>query len=324
MKAEDLLRRYLEQRREMGETELVLDELSVEEVMKLVGVKRGGKRAPVERARPLVVEADNRGSVGEPASTGWRDALRASGVAPDAGSVEPPPPARPPRSAPFADQVAAEAPAPEAPKLAAPAGLVVGSAEGERVPGEIGAAADLAQLAELIKRCTRCDLYRTATNAVPGEGNPNAGFMCVGEAPGAQEDATGRPFFGQAGQLLTKILQAVNLSREEVFILNVLKHRPPGNRNPLPEEVGACRPYLVRQIELVSPKVILALGTFAAQSLLETKLSIGKLRGSVHRYHGIPVIVTYHPAALLRNPAWKRPTWEDVQLARRILDDASA
>ena len=114
------------------------------------------------------------------------------------------------------------------------------------------------------------------------------------------------------------------MSREEVFILNVLKHRPPGNRNPLPDEVSACRPYLIRQVELVPPKVILALGTFAAQSLLETKLSIGKLRGSVHRYHGIPVIVTYHPAALLRNPAWKRPTWEDVQLARRILDSASA
>jgi DNA polymerase len=146
----------------------------------------------------------------------------------------------------------------------------------------------------------------------------------VGEAPGAQEDATGRPFIGQAGQLLTKILQAVNLSREEVFILNVLKHRPPGNRNPLPEEVGACSPYLIRQIELVSPKVILALGTFAAQTLLDTRLAIGKLRGSVHRYHGIPVIVTYHPAALLRNPAWKRSTWEDVQLARRILDDANA
>ena len=231
---------------------------------------------------------------------------------------------RPPRSAPFAEQVAAEVAAPSAPKAPAAPGLVVGSADGERIPGEIGATTDLSQLAELIRRCTRCDLYKTATNAVPGEGNPHAGFMCVGEAPGAQEDATGRPFYGQAGLLLTKILQAVNLSREEVFILNVLKHRPPGNRNPLPEEVSACRPYLVRQVALVAPKVILALGTFAAQSLLETKLSIGKLRGSVHRYHGIPVIVTYHPAALLRNPAWKRPTWEDVQLARRILDGASA
>jgi uracil-DNA glycosylase family 4 len=314
--AEDLLRRYLEQRREMGETELVLDGLSVEEVMKLVGIKRGVRSAPVERARPLVADSEGRGSVGEPASTGWREALRAA---------EAPPVARPPRSAPFAQQVAAEPLAPSGAPVTAPdAGLVVGSSERESIPGDIGAATDLAQLAELIKRCTRCDLYRAATNAVPGEGNPHAGFMCIGEAPGAQEDATGRPFFGQAGQLLTKILQAVNLSREEVFILNVLKHRPPGNRNPLPEEVSACRPYLIRQVELVAPKVILALGTFAAQSLLETKLSIGKLRGSVHRYHGIPVIVTYHPAALLRNPAWKRPTWEDVQLARRILDSASA
>jgi DNA polymerase len=109
-----------------------------------------------------------------------------------------------------------------------------------------------------------------------------------------------------------------------VFIANVLKHRPPGNRNPRPEEVEACRPYLSRQIELVRPRVIVAFGTFAAQTLLETKLAIGKLRGAVHRYHGIPVIVTYHPAALLRNPAWKRPTWEDVQLARRLLDSTAA
>jgi uracil-DNA glycosylase len=343
--AEDLLRRYLEQRREMGETELVLDGLSVEEVMKLVGIKRG-RGAPVERARPLVAETEGKSSAGEPASAGWREALRASGAAPEPPRAEagtrPQTPARadeapsplddanepatprPPRSAPFEEQVAAERAPAAAPLIPAAPGLVVGSASDERIPPDIAATTDLDQLAELIRRCTRCDLYKTATNAVPGEGNPNADFMCVGEAPGAQEDATGRPFYGQAGQLLTKILQAVNLSREEVFILNVLKHRPPGNRNPLPEEVSACRPYLVRQVELVAPKVILALGTFAAQSLLETKLSIGKLRGSVHRYHGIPVIVTYHPAALLRNPAWKRPTWEDVQLARRILDSASA
>jgi DNA polymerase len=153
-------------------------------------------------------------------------------------------------------------------------------------------------------------------------GNPNADFMCVGEAPGANEDAQGEPFVGQAGQLLNKILAAIQLGRDDVFIANVLKHRPPGNRNPMPEEVLACSPYLVRQIELVRPKVILALGTFAAQTLLETKLTIGKLRGQVHRYYGVPLIVTYHPAALLRNPAWKRPTWEDVQLARRILDRA--
>jgi uracil-DNA glycosylase len=115
----------------------------------------------------------------------------------------------------------------------------------------------------------------------------------------------------------------VNLQREDVFICNVMKHRPPGNRNPAPDEVAACRPYLIRQIEVVKPKVILALGTFAAQTLLATKLSISKLRGQVHRYHGVPLIVTYHPAALLRNPGWKRPTWEDVQLARRVLDRAA-
>jgi uracil-DNA glycosylase len=297
LKGESLLRRYLEQRREMGETELVLDSLSVEEVMRLVGITRGAPPA-AERQTPA-----------GPAPEGWRDALRATGATP-----EPPRPAPPPPAPPAAPPLAALLP-----------GLAVGGVQDERrVPDEIAAATSLEELATLIRRCTRCDLHRTATNAVPGEGNPHAGLMCVGEAPGAQEDATGRPFVGQAGQLLTKILQAVNFSREEVFILNLLKHRPPGNRNPNPDEVLACRPYLVRQVELVSPKVILALGTFAAQSLLETKLAIGKLRGSVHRYHGIPVIVTYHPAALLRNPAWKRPTWEDVQLARRILDDASA
>jgi uracil-DNA glycosylase len=148
--------------------------------------------------------------------------------------------------------------------------------------------------------------------------------MCVGEAPGANEDEQGVPFVGQAGQLLTKILEAIQLSRDDVFIANVLKHRPPGNRNPLPEEVVACSPYLIRQIELIRPKVILALGTFAAQTLLETKLTIGKLRGQIHSYYGVPLVVTYHPAALLRNPAWKRPTWEDVQLARRILDRSAA
>ena len=174
----------------------------------------------------------------------------------------------------------------------------------------------------MVRRCTRCPLHQTAIQGVPGEGNPNARFVVVGEAPGATEDETGRPFVGAAGQLLTKILAAINLRREDVFICNVIKHRPPGNRNPLPNEIAACSPYLIRQLELIRPGVILALGTFAAQTLLETKESIGKLRGRVHRYHGIPLIVTYHPAALLRNPAWKRPTWEDVQLARRILDSS--
>ena len=127
---------------------------------------------------------------------------------------------------------------------------------------------------------------------------------------------------GAAGQLLTKILAAVDLNREDVFICNVLKHRPPGNRNPEPDEVTACTPFLLRQFELIRPRAILALGTFAAQTLLDTRLAIGKLRGQLHRFHGVPLVVTYHPAALLRNASWKRPTWDDVQLVRRILDSA--
>jgi DNA polymerase len=181
----------------------------------------------------------------------------------------------------------------------------------------------LKTIAKAVEACTRCPLYKTATNGVPGEGDPQAKLVCVGEAPGASEDETGRPFVGAAGQLLTKILAAVELTREEVFITNVVKHRPPGNRNPSPGEIEACSAYLVRQLELIKPKVIVAFGTFAAQTLLNTKTPIGKLRGEVHRYHGIPLVVTYHPAALLRNPSWKRPTWEDVKLARRILDSAT-
>ena len=172
----------------------------------------------------------------------------------------------------------------------------------------------------MIASCRACSLGALATNPVPGEGNINADFVCVGEAPGQTEDETGRPFVGAAGQLLTKILSAIQLQREDVFICNVLKHRPPGNRNPSLDEIHACTPYLTRQLALTKPKVILALGTFAAQTLLNTTTALGKLRGQVHQYQGVPLIVTYHPAALLRNEAWKRPTWDDVKLARRILD----
>ena len=182
----------------------------------------------------------------------------------------------------------------------------------------------LEEVAASVAGCTACPLHKTAKHAVPGVGNPQAEFLCVGEAPGAHEDEQGLPFVGEAGQLLTKILGAIQLSRDDVFICNVLKHRPPANRDPLPEEVLACQPYLLRQIELVRPRVILALGRFAAQTLLQTTAAIGALRGKVHRLHGVPLIVTYHPAALLRNESWKRPTWEDVKLARRILDASRA
>jgi DNA polymerase len=178
----------------------------------------------------------------------------------------------------------------------------------------------MAHVTAAIGACHACGLVQTATRPVPGVGNPNADVMVVGEAPGEQEDLTGQPFVGPAGELLTKILGAIQLSRDAVYICNVLKHRPPGNRNPMPDEVRACAPFLQRQIDLVQPKLILAFGTFAAQSLLGTKLGVGKLRQQLHWYQGIPLVATYHPAALLRNEAWKRPTWEDLKLARRILD----
>jgi DNA polymerase len=144
--------------------------------------------------------------------------------------------------------------------------------------------------------------------------------MLVGEGPGATEDATGRPFVGQAGQLLDKILESIECPRPTVFIANIVKCRPPQNRKPLPDEMQACFPYLERQIALVRPKVLVALGGTAAEALLGAKKSLGDLRTKVHRWNGIPLIVTYHPAALLRNPNWKKPTWDDVRIARQLLD----
>jgi DNA polymerase len=144
--------------------------------------------------------------------------------------------------------------------------------------------------------------------------------VLVGEAPGATEDETGRPFVGAAGRLLEEILGAVDLKRDDVFICNVVKCRPPQNRKPLPDEIAACIPYLHRQLALIRPKAILTLGGTAAEALLGVKQSLGTLRGKVHTYDGIPLIATYHPAALLRNPDWKKPTWDDVRIARQLLE----
>src|SRR5688500_8423504 len=323
MDARELLRKYIEQRREVGETELVLDGLHVEEVMRLLGA--AGK-ARTTAGGPSSRRSSAR--TAERPGTDWRETLRDAGVGGETTSpVSPAPDARVEKVAPPPERVGrldfVAAPSTDSP-VDSPfkKGLVVGN-EIEAVPDLIAQLPSLEAVAEKVQKCTRCPLYSTATNGVPGEGNVNADLVCVGEAPGANEDATGRPFVGQAGQLLTKILAAIDLKREEVFIVNVLKHRPPGNRNPRPEEVEACSPYLIRQLELIKPKVIVAFGTFAAQTLLQTKTPLGQLRGLVHRYHGTPLVVTYHPAALLRNPAWKRPTWEDVKLARRVLDSAS-
>jgi DNA polymerase len=145
--------------------------------------------------------------------------------------------------------------------------------------------------------------------------------VLIGEAPGADEDAQGEPFVGRAGQLLNKILEAIQFKREDVYICNILKCRPPNNRDPQPEEIHACEPHLWKQIELIQPKLILCLGRISAQVLLKTNASLTELRAKVHNYRGIPMMVTYHPAALLRNPHWKRPTWEDVQKFRKLYDE---
>ena len=402
MNAHDRLRLYLEQRRELGENELVLDSLPVDSVLRMIGAPtakgstvRGATAAPASapqntsanashtvsspRSPELAPESlptvvDNIAPLEPPTrfdntvSTDWRAALsglkpgasqksaenardepteagmpapNAAASAPNAGA---PTPSTANTTSSSSDDSAgtskpaavysdgAAGPASVAPAGAFPSwlvnlGLPIGlSAEPSSAlaatTDTAHSAGSIDELATVIAACRACSLGALATHAVPGEGNINADFVCVGEAPGQTEDETGRPFVGAAGQLLTKILSAIQLQRDDVFICNVLKHRPPGNRNPLPDEIHACTPYLTRQLALTKPKVILALGTFAAQTLLNTTTALGKLRGQVHQYQGVPLIVTYHPAALLRNEAWKRPTWDDVKLARRILDAA--
>jgi len=395
--ARERLRRYLEQRRELGESELVLDKMSVDDVLSMVSARGTLKR----RERPAAGDADPAPAAAPRAAEPAAEVERPRSAIPkafqpradevddepdgadadepvDDGGAPADHPAlrggarpRPPQSSEpaaaragpvsdsdgasesadwraalrGADAPTAATPTPSPEVSSVPSDALGGLVTGAPFPGLDGvlvgvvhagapaplfdgdgirALPSLDAVAETVRRCTRCPLYKTATHGVPGEGNPEADFVVVGEAPGADEDASGRPFVGASGQLLTKILSAINLAREDVFICNVVKHRPPGNRNPAPDEVAACSPYLIRQLELVRPKVILTVGNFAAQTLLDTKLGIGKLRGQVHLYHGVPLVATYHPAALLRNPTWKRPTWEDVQLARRLLDRAAA
>lgn len=376
MDARERLRLYLEQRRELGESELVLDGLAVDDVLAVLGArtprlpKHGAGAAPSGSTPPaktsstapkaqeraiapsspvapiaamppaaagsdalppaIVHEPDVRFDAS--IQTNWRDALRQANAQPASDSDAKP--AKTTRGASGTEARPATLPSWLEPLAIAPGLSAIGTRvvthadvpDQAREPAHehIRSAPTLDALAALARTCTRCALHTGARSAVPGEGHPQAEVLCVGEAPGAHEDETGKPFVGDAGQLLTKILSAIQLSREDVFICNVIKHRPPANRDPLPEEVAACQPFLERQIALVAPRVILALGRFAAQSLLGTSLPLGKLRSQIHFYHDTPVIVTYHPAALLRNEAWKRPTWEDVQLARRVLDASRA
>jgi DNA polymerase len=177
------------------------------------------------------------------------------------------------------------------------------------------------ELKQAVSGCTQCGLHKSRTQTVFGVGDQNADWMLIGEAPGAEEDRLGDPFVGQAGRLLDSMLAAIGLSRaRNVYIANVLKCRPPGNRNPEPEEVARCSPHLLRQIELVKPRLILAMGRFAAQTLLNTDASIASLRGKVHRYAGVPLIVTYHPAYLLRTLPDKAKAWQDLVFARKTME----
>ncbi len=201
-------------------------------------------------------------------------------------------------------------------------------------PEDNGPVKSLAEIAGLdwdalrsrVSECTDCELHTSRTQTVFGVGNRNADWLVIGEAPGADEDAQGEPFVGRAGQLLNAMLLACGLRREQVYIANILKCRPPDNRDPRPGEVASCEPYLMRQIELIQPKLILAVGRIAAQNLLQCDTPIGKLRGSVHTFRdsGIPLVATYHPAYLLRSPADKRKAWQDLQLAMEIVNEASS
>ncbi len=188
---------------------------------------------------------------------------------------------------------------------------------------------DWPALEQAVQQCQACGLCQSRKNTVFGVGDVQAQWMVIGEAPGENEDLQGQPFVGQAGKLLDNMLRAIGLDRQAtgqagVYIANTLKCRPPGNRNPEPQELSTCAPYLVRQVQLVKPRIILAMGRFAVQSLLQTTEPIGKLRGRVHQYEGVPVVVTYHPAYLLRNPADKAKAWADLCLALQTQQGANA
>jgi uracil-DNA glycosylase len=182
-------------------------------------------------------------------------------------------------------------------------------------------AENLEILNKLICNCTKCQLSENRNKFVFGSGNPDADVLVIGEGPGADEDKQGLPFVGRAGKLLTDILKAIKFSREEVYIANIVKCRPPGNRTPLPAEMDTCLPYLKKQIDLIKPKLILCLGLTAAQGLLKKRESLTKMRGQIFEMSGVKIMVTYHPAALLRNPNWKGPCWEDVQKFRKLYDE---
>ena len=196
------------------------------------------------------------------------------------------------------------------------------AASAEHAPA--AATGDFAALKDTVLACTRCALHATRTQAVFGVGNPAADWMVIGEAPGAEEDRRGEPFVGRAGKLLDEMLRAIGQSRDSVFIANILKCRPPNNRDPAKDEAAACREYLDAQIDHVAPRLILVVGRIAAHELLGTDAPVGRLRGRDHEYRGIPLVVTYHPAYLLRSPSQKQKSWDDLRLAMRRFTGVAA
>lgn len=252
-----------------------------------------------------------------------------------AKGASPEPAASPNRGAPAASPVSPSAPRPSAPRAEQAASAPVSPAQPAAFPLEIisnlpdlstdDRKARLEVIRTEVAGCTRCgELAHARKNTVFGVGTVRPRLVFCGEAPGADEDAQGEPFVGAAGQLLTKIIQACTLAREDVYILNVLKCRPPGNRVPLPDEVVNCRGYLERQLEILRPEYLCALGGTAAKALLDTQLSIGKLRGKFHSYRGVPVLCTYHPSYLLRNPSAKKEVWDDMQTLMKAMGIALA
>lgn len=286
----ELLARYLRQRRELGEVSLVLE-----------------SGWPPASRRPASGTRDRESPLAEPELMlgGGSDPKERS----DSGEME----GRTGRKSKKVDWRRGAPPIP-------PQGIVIPPPAQDLFSADPLANKTLEEIAALVRECTRCRLCRERTNAVPGEGPADARLVVIGEGPGAVEDETGRPFVGRAGELLTEILAAIDLPREQVFICNIVKCRPPENRKPQPDEIEACVPYLYRQLEIIKPSVILAMGSTAAETLLNTRQPLAGLRNRVHQFRGIPVIVTYHPAALLRNPNWKKPTWDDVRIARQLLD----
>jgi uracil-DNA glycosylase family 4 len=322
----DEWRRYLAQQAELGGPEVFVDRPP-----SVSTPDRPGTAASAEAAGPPSEPRPNPGALDAPSirhdhsteagTVRGGSRTRQFGAAEEsAAAAADPAPAAPLVTEPTAVDAAGTAKWKKgAPPIPGP-GMTVLSPTPVLLGNDLGALDSLEAVAERIRTTYCCELCPHRTRAVPGEGNPEAKLVLVGEGPGANEDATGRPFVGAAGRLLDTILDAIEVPRPSVYITNIVKCRPPQNRKPLPDEIAACIPYLYRQLDLIAPKVIMAMGGTAGEALLGVRKSLGDLRGKVHTFNGIPLVVTYHPAALLRNPNWKKPTWDDVRIARQLLD----